>query len=502
MSALAEAVRVENARITVEEAVRLGADDPMFYSQYFFPKAVRQDPAPFHLQMWEDLLSTAWRHLSFMIARGHAKTTIARLFLSYVIAYGIARTILVVGKSQDAAVRTVEWLQRAVEFNRPWASAFDLRKGNKWTGTEVEIWHGAEEVPIRVIALGVTGSVRGVNVDDYRPDLILVDDPCDEENTATEDQRKKMSDLFFGALEKSLAPASEAPMAKMVLMQTVLNKEDLISKTVTDKQWKSLVFSCFDSNGQSRWPARWTTNELMAEKQAHIDRGDLSLWLREMECKIVDDTTAAFPSNFLQYWSVLPEGGRTILAIDPTPPPKNLEDIQKANATLDDACIMALREYQGGYYVCEVYVTKSPDPDEFVSEVFRMCHSWGVREIVIETTLFARTTKTLIEKEMMRRRQWLTIYPMEDKRAKTLRIRQAIKPIYTMRKLWVHNTQGPLIEQLTSYPAVNHDDMVDALSMGLEYLSKWSLGDGDYLEGDFAPVPDEPVVEETWQACP
>lgn len=491
----------QEAHISLADAVELGAADPEFYGQFFFPKAIRQEGAKFHSDMWQYLLSRE-RHVGFMIARGHAKTTLTRVYLSYVVAYGISRTIIVVGKSQDAAVRTVEWLQRAVEFNRPWADAFGLRKGTKWTGSEIDIWHGTDEVPIRIIALGITGSVRGVNVDDYRPDLIIVDDPCDEENTATEEQRKKTSDLFFGALDNSLAPRSEAPIAKMVLLQTVLNKDDLISRTVRDPSWKTLTYSCFDANGESSWPARWTTDELNAQKQAYIDRGDLSIWLREMECKIVDDTTAAFPSTFLQYWDVLPEGGRTILAVDPTPPPKNVEDIQKANK-LDDACIMAIRQYGGNYYVCEVYVTKSPDPDEFIAEIFRMAQAWSAREVAMETILFARTTKTLLEKEMLRRRQWLTIHPVEDRRNKALRIRQGIKPLYTLRKLWFHNTQGGLIEQLTSYPAVNHDDMVDALSIGLEHLSGWDGADDDYIEGDFAPVEDEPLLtSETWRACP
>jgi predicted phage terminase large subunit-like protein len=355
-------------------------------------------------------------------------------------------------------------------------------------------------VPIRVIALGITGSVRGVNVDDYRPDLIVVDDPCDEENTATPEQRKKTADLFFGALAKSLAPASEAPLAKMVLLQTVLNEDDLISLTVKDPQWKSVVYSCFDNNGESRWPERWSTKELMEEKEAHIARAQLPLWLREMECKIVDDSTAAFPSRFMQYWEVLPEHGRTIIAVDPTPPPR--ESSSASRGDLDDAAIVVLRESKGQVYVVDTYTTKSPDPEEFISKIFELCMAWRCREVHIETILFARMLATMLEKEMLARRQWLTIRKVEDRRKKDTRIRQEISALYTARKIYFHNDQGELIEQLNRYPSVNHDDLLDALAIGIAGLGNW-LYTEDWLEGEYANMGEEvEALPDDWMAAP
>jgi hypothetical protein len=496
---MAEALTI-GPELTLAEAVQIGAEDPDFYGRFFFPKTCRQPGPKFHTEMWDRLLSDS-RYVSFEVFRGGAKTSITRLYLSFCIAYGISRTILVVGKSQEAAARTVEWIMRAVEFNNLWSQAFGLRKGSKWSASEADIWHGTDEVPIRVIALGITGSVRGVNVDDYRPDLIVVDDPCDEENTATPEQRKKTADLFFGALAKSLAPKSEAPLAKMVLLQTVLNKEDLISLTIKDSQWDSVVYGCFDAVQQSRWPERWTTDELREEKQAHIDRDQLPLWLREMECKLTDESTVAFPSKFLKYWEVVPEGGRTIIAVDPTPPPREAQDISKSNQ-LDDACIVVLREYHGQVWVCDCYVTKSPDPFEFVGKIFEFAETWHAREVAIETILFARTTASILEKEMLQRRQWLTIHKVEDKRKKATRIRQEIHGIYAAGKLFFHHSQSELLEQLTTYPAVNHDDCLDALAIGLASLSNW-LAAADYIEGEYS-VNDElyPVIDGNWQAAP
>ena len=215
---------------------------------------------------------------------------------------------------------------------------------------------GNEEViTIRILAYGMSGSIRGINIDDWRPDLIVVDDPCDEENTATSEQRKKMNDLFFGALSKTLAPRIDSPYAKMVLLQTVLNKDDLISQTVKDPQWTSLVFSCFetgpDGKPRSRWEERFPTEDLLADKAAHIARNQLPLWLREMECKCTSEETSAFLERWLNYYETPPEKGKRCLSVDPTPPPRDGDT--SLNKKLDDAVIMATQMTVGQFYLLE-----------------------------------------------------------------------------------------------------------------------------------------------------
>jgi predicted phage terminase large subunit-like protein len=469
-------------QVDIREAVQLGAADTEFFGRFFFPKTCRQPSPAFQRELDEALDDTDHRYVSAMVFRGGAKTSRLRLYVAKRIAYGLSRTILFVGKSQEHAVKSLEWLQNAVEYNKVYAGTFGLRKGKKWTGTEIEIYHGTDDVPIRIIALGITGSVRGVNVDDYRPDLIVVDDPADEENTATPEQRKKVADLFFGALAKSLTPRSEAPHAKMVLLQTVLNGDDLISLTVRDPQWKSLVYGCFDENKESRWPERFPTKELLEEKNAHIARNQLSLWLREMECKVVSQETSAFLASWLQYWVVIPEGGITLICCDPTPPPKD-DSAKRLTTHLDDAVVMVIRIAGGNVYVCDYYCAKSPDPDELISKIFEFATNWRCQTLCLETILFQRVLAKMLEKEMLSRRQWLTIKKVEDKRKKETRIRQEVSSRASHRRLFVHPSMVEFIEQYTAYPDVKHDDILDCLTIGLTSINPWM--ESTTLEGEY-----------------
>jgi predicted phage terminase large subunit-like protein len=498
------------SEIGLAEAVELGAVDPNFYGRFFFPKACRQDSPPFHDELDRLLDSETDRFVDAMIARGFAKTTKLRVYISRRIAYRISKTIIVVGKSQDAASKTLEWIQRAVMYNPLYAETFGLSKGAKWTATDMEILAVTKDkfgnetgrIAIRILAMGITGSIRGINIDDYRPDLIVVDDPCDEENTATPEQRKKMDDLFFGALAKTLAPRVDSPFAKMVLLQTVLNRDDLISNCHKDKQWSSLKFSCFTTDpetGQevSRWPERFPYEDLIADKQAHIDRNQLPLWLREMECKVTSEATAIFLERWLNYYELLPETGRRVICVDPTPPPAIGQE-KKIDRKLDDAVIMVLQETKGQLYVVEVYEAISPDPLEFIYQIFSMARQWKVKLLAFETVLFQRVYAYFLKQEMIKERFWLTLKGIEDKRKKFTRIVQDVSGPASSGAIHVKHEHSKLIQQFIEYPDVNHDDHLDCLSIGIQALHKYAVVD-DFLEGEWEELDDEEHDALPWQ---
>ena len=76
-----------------------------------------------------------------------------------------------------------------------WPTVFGLSKVKKWSD-RAEIQRADGSV-VTLIPKGITGQVRGIKIEDYRPDLIVVDDIDNEETTATETQRQKQSDLLY-----------------------------------------------------------------------------------------------------------------------------------------------------------------------------------------------------------------------------------------------------------------------------------------------------------------
>lgn len=489
------------------EAVQLGVTDSIFYTRFFFPKAARQRSPEFHGLMWTTM-EGPFRKAGFAVFRGGAKTTLFRLYASKRIAYALSRTILIVGKSQDSAKRTVEWLMRQVEYNRLWAGTFQLRPGKKWTAEECEIFHGTDEIPIRVIAVGITGSTRGINVDDYRPDLILVDDPCDEENTATPEQRQKTEDLVLGSLANSLAPASEAPLSKIIVLQTILHPEDVISKCLLDPSWHTVRISIFDERGESRWPERWSTEELMQEKRAFAERGKLPLWMREMECQVIAAELAAFRRESLQYWQILPaqEELTTFLVCDPVPPPSERETERGLRGKDYEAWVVIglwrdLRTNVRKIFLCEYRLMRGHDPEWSIKTFFELMDRWHPIKLKVESVNYQRTLAWLLEREMRARNRWMQVDAhVPEKRKKSYRIVDSIGAAVANSLLYVSSTHLEFIEQFISYPSVSHDDLIEAVAVGVKEAMEHS-GAATFealVEIEDADFEDVPLVG----ACP
>ena len=89
--------------ITTSELIELCAADGNLFETEFFPDTVRQESAPFHDEVWRNLESSA-RLVNNQLFRGSGKTTKLRLYMAKRIAYGLSRTIMYVGLSQDLSL--------------------------------------------------------------------------------------------------------------------------------------------------------------------------------------------------------------------------------------------------------------------------------------------------------------------------------------------------------------------------------------------------------------
>src|SRR5690606_36468711 len=350
------------------------------------------------------------RFLSYQVFRGGAKTTTTRLFTSHRIAYALARTILYIGKSEGHAKRSAEWLKRQVDRNLKWSTAFGLKHGDHWTGTETEVYHSLRGHGIWIIACGIEGAVRGINIDDFRPDFICLDDVINDENAATHEQREKIWDLILGAIKQSLAPRADNPNAKMVMLNTPLDKEDASMKTEHDPEFHFRRFPCWTDDTvdlsvdeqESRWPEAYPTNELRDSKRAYVARNKTSVWYREMECKVIDPETTAFREEWLQYWGesgpglILPDTGRTIITIDPVPKPTDVK-IAKGLHRPDYEVLMVLRWAQRKGWVCEYKMNRGHVPSWTIAMFWQLVYKWNPSSVVVSMVQYETTLQWLLE---------------------------------------------------------------------------------------------------------
>lgn len=506
--------------LDIDEAIRLGAEDTVLFGQMFFPRAIRQDSPEFHHDICNKVEKSVKSKIAIKVFRGGAKTTLLRVICAKRISYALSRTILIISETAGHSEESVKWIKHAVERQDVWAQTFGLRRGDEFTNEETKerfTWRddkiqvvctnfpdeNGRPTIITVVGTGIFGQSRGLNIEDFRPDFILLDDVIDEDNAKTPEQRRKVNERIYGAIANTLAPTSENPTARMVMVQTPLHREDAIEMARVDPEWDYLEISCFDERGESRWAARWTTKELREKKQGFINRNQLHVWLREMEVRITDDALAYFKPEWLtaNYWTdaTLPpvESMTIYYGVDPTPPPKDTEQHSSlALSNLDDAVIIKIGVLRGHVYILDVYACKSPIPDELISQIFMMWRMGRGRKIGFESILFARVLKYYLEQRMVKERTFIPIEPIEDRRKKSDRIRQETTDLAFNGMLHSHPKFSTFNDQFLSYPDVTHDDHLDALAIALMCRDH-----SDIIEGEYSVVEDYQSAIE-WDGCP
>lgn len=494
--------------VPVNDLVQLCAVDNKLFSKVYFPKTARQEPAPFHSDIWGHLENPKERYLNLVCFRDSAKTSLLRMFTGKRIAYNVSKTILYVGASEAHAARSIRWLRARIEEKigaggvkkkERLAQDFALRPGVRWTDTEIEIFHGVDDTPIWILGAGITGNIRGINFDDYRPDLIICDDILTDENGATKDQRDKITDLVMGSLKGSLAPASEAPNAKLVMLNTPQAAGDVVERAEADPEFTTVRYSCWTRETQnldvdrqeSSWPARYPSMVRRVEKKAALAANQLSVFAKEKEVRIISRETATFRAEWIQFYEgEAPLGGQTCLFIDPTPPPTKLVS-ERAVRKLDFEVIGALRRVRGNFYLLEIDGLQGGTPDWTIKRFFEMRWRWRPYKAVVEGVAYQATLKWILEQEMKRRQQWTTVEPFGDIRAKPVRIQTGLHGVLSNGKLFIKREHSQLIEQISRYPSIEFDDFIDGLAMGVLGLTNAyvDLGDDEYSEIDNSSIP-------------
>lgn len=474
--------------LPLADIVKIAAADTEFFGKTFFERAFRHESPPFAREMWEPLEDPTARMVNLICFRGAGKTTRLRIFTAKRVSYGLSRTILYVGASERDAIRSVTWLRNQVDRNGKWAQTFGLLRGSKWDETQIEIIHKTLGISIWVLAAGMTGSLRGINFDDYRPDLIVVDDPQTDESAATEEQRNKTAELLFGAVKNSLASEIDEPNAKLAMAITPQHKEDVSQLALRDSQWKSLVFPCWTketldepvAKQESSWPTLFPTAVLREDKRGAIRRNKLSVFTREMECRLTSQEQAQFRPSWLNIRNgPAPRDCFAVLGIDPVPPPSERQQARGLTGKDWEAHYVWGRR-NGEYHLLDFARSRGHDPSWTIATAFRLARQWRCVRIVFDAVAYQRSLKWVFEQAMQRMGIYYSVVPIADGMKKFARITGTIGALATNGKLWVGEEHTTFIQQYEEYgPSYGgFDDDLDASALALGDLSQPFLEEG------------------------
>jgi predicted phage terminase large subunit-like protein len=451
----------------------------IYLSHYFNLK-----PAEFHQQLVDILEDSTAEAIGVIGFRGSAKSTFASLaYPLWCAVYKKFNFLVLINDTTPQVKLNIANIKAELEENELLRSDFPNsynNNKNKWTETELLI--GSD-----VFLMGKSRGqkIRGLRFRQYRPELIIIDDPEDLEWTRKKDNRDKTERW----LNAEVVPAQEENKCKLILIGNLLHKDALMSRIKKRNTFKIFEFSLLDAEGNCTWAGKYPTQASIDKQKERV--GNNIIWQREYLLKILAEEEQVVKESDIVYYEnerLQLKGSLGINAVDAgAGVDLAISEKQTADFTAMVAGIMA-KEYsmigldgENGEAVKVIYIKPNPVNLRLDLEKTIINAKTVHRALPMGSKLYVESVAYQLAciKEM--RKKGLPVVemrPISDKRARLETVAMYIKQgLVRFPKTGAED----LIEQLLGFGIEEHDDMVDALVyllLGMFGKKKASAGAG------------------------
>lgn len=458
-------------------------NDCISFFMFYIGEELTLEIPQMHVDVWNELLHHLETlnqpefiigHLQklFAIPREHSKSTIAKLAVILFMRYSPLRFTLYVSKTSavaTAAIRDVMvWFtsrQEAELFGEP-----KVQKKNETEG----LWildicvptasFGVRSKRIVLKAVGQGHQVRGILIENLRPDFLVMDDIEDLDTADDGDQQKKLDDWTLGSLMKCTARRSFR-----LFLGNMIRSTTLLARLSKDPDWNPTVFGSLVRDkvtGVLRplWDGRWTVQTLLAEYKSYRRLGKGHLWEAEMMNLTADKLLGANLDNAIIIPDVSPEDVTCgFLCIDPAFGLKAWND--------QTAITVHVRKSDFGIpCVCDSRLGRWSEA-QLLDNLIELSYQWNICTWVIETQAAQKLFIPLFRLMLMEREippDVFTVLPIaagkESKSTRILAFRKAIDS----RSYAITESQMDLKFKLEDYSpdTKEHDDLCDSGGFG------------------------------------
>lgn len=449
----------------MELAARLAAsrDSLVVFRSALLPEKNDSAPMAAH-HRWSDVILHGKRNFAIQAFRESAKTQIAlRANMLHALTFPSPDRsfIVIIRATKDLAAALLR------ETSREWQSRPDLMMQPDGMPDIVEDSGNALQVryhdgrQVRIAAFGKGGSIRGLSWGAKRPDLIVCDDIQDLEDVSSEtvcesDWKWFMSDIYFLGHE-----------SRIFMIGNNLGERSIIERMIQDAEsWDfeaeriPKMYQDEDGQWRSSWAARYSLEDVLAQKESFAQKGMADIWYREMLCQCRSPEAQRFRTEMFRYYdarTLRRESLSVYMTVD-------LASSKADGADYSVCCVVGITQ-EGMWQVLDVWYGRVT-PVEHMDEIFRMVQKWRPLVVGIEKVQYQAAMLNFLEKEMPRRNVFFTIKPLIAAARKEERI-DVLQPRFAVGTVWFPAGAGWLEEmegELLAFPTGSHDDLIDALA--------------------------------------
>lgn len=269
------------------EIIKRLEEDGEFFIEFFLAEELTSPVPFFHFgEIWPLLTNTAMQRVLLAIPRDHAKTTLAKLAVVWYFLFTNHRFCVYLSNTNTIAknaCKDIIGYLRSPNFESVYGKVKFTKESDTDSLWQFEIQLATGRIKKCTLrAVGANQQMRGINIDNQRPDIAVVDDVEDNENTDSLILQKKLDKWIFGPFIKALARRK-----KIIWLGNMLQKTSLLARLSQRPNWNPVVFGALVKDvvtGLLRplWPERWPLDELIEDFQEYRELDLVETWMCEM----------------------------------------------------------------------------------------------------------------------------------------------------------------------------------------------------------------------------
>lgn len=443
-----------------------------FEDLYIFNKYVlgveqgKQKLAPFHRELCNFVTDAKDKKKLMLLPRGHLKSTLVTIgYATQQITKNPNTRVLILSATWQVAVDFLTEIKRHLTTNERLIELYGDIASNPDEWSQDRITLRRTDTNIK----GPTAWAAGIesNLVGSHPDIIILDDVVSRENTGTREQIEKIK-LRYRDLLDLLEPGGQ-----FLVIGTRWVVEDLYGwlmdrEANISSSYKVLKKEAYIGNLQTDeiesylWPEKFNAKIL---KDLLREKGMYEFSAQYLNNPVPAEDATFRKENF-RYYNREDNRGKQmkkVLTIDPA-----ISVSKDADMT---AMVGSGIDTFSNIFIMDI-IRAHLTPQQIIDKIFDLQEMYHFDTIGIETIAFQKALAYSINEQMRTRRRFLPIVEIKSHdKTKDQRIK-GLQPLYENNQVY-HDKQLEnniyLEDELLTFPRGRRDDVIDALSMQLDF---------------------------------
>lgn len=455
--------------------------------EYLFP--------PVLLAAWKLLVDSCKKEkgddrIALGIPRGHGKTTLVKLFILYMILFTDRKFILILSETATKAENILSDVKDMLDEINIKNLFGDWRLGLETDRQDLKKF-GFRNRSIILAALGAGGSLRGLNIKNERPDVMVYDDIQSKENSQSPVQAKALLDWLVSTAMKAKSPRR----CLTIFAGNMFPGDHSILKMLkTNRLWTKFISGAILMDGTVLWPALRSLDSLIDELNNDISMGKPEVFFSE----VMNDTEVGINNKVdlstipLWPWGEMDQPQGKFIIIDPSGYKSGSDDVSIGYFEVYDA-IPGLRSV----------IEEQLSPGNTILKTLLLALQTGTRLIGCEATAYQATLLYWFGEKCKEYHldgfEFVELHT--NSVSKNARIIDMLKQLPTKEILLHGDVRSHVVKQIVNWNPMKRDNVdgtLDLLAYSTQMMEKYSYAMSTDTNTEVIEANSAKVLEGQW----